>query len=360
MSQKNKYRSNSTFKNRSYAKGGEGSVFSNIKHMFSANSSANKQIADMNEIQTELKENLKNIDKSIDTFKRTYAKLTSKVSYIDTKIDNITKINEQCKKMHPSIVTSTENKGSESKGFFSNLFGSTTNAPTTEADDEHETPKDETPKDETPKDETPEYETPQYETPKDETPKDETPQYETPQYETPKDETPQYETPKDETPKDETPQDETPKDETPESFFKNEKSLGDFDLKSDLKTNPFSDVLYDVSNRNTFDNHVTNLFEPNTINIPAKPVTDNTFGLPDKQDNTFGSPQLPANPLHVNPLPVNPLPVIPPPPTNQFGTIDKPKSENLITPSDDLHLNTKGGIRKKNKKSTKKKRKSRR
>ena len=59
MSQKNKYRSNNTFKNRSYAKGGEGSVFSDIKHMFSANSSANKQISQMNELQTELKKKLK-------------------------------------------------------------------------------------------------------------------------------------------------------------------------------------------------------------------------------------------------------------------------------------------------------------
>ena len=126
MSQKNnKYRSNNTFKTRSYAKGGDGSVFSNIKDMFKANSSANKQISQMNELQTELKENLKNIDNSIDTFKKTYDKLVTKVSYINGKIDKITGINEQCKKIHPSIVTSTENKDTENKGFFKNLFGST-------------------------------------------------------------------------------------------------------------------------------------------------------------------------------------------------------------------------------------------
>ncbi len=137
MSQKNQYikKSNNTVKNRSNVKGGQGTVFSQLKDMFKANSSANKQIEEMTTLQTTLKENLKTIDDNIDTFKKNYDKLVSKVSYVDSRIKDITDVNEQCKKLHPSVVNPTvnndsvnndsENKKSESNGFFGSLFGST-------------------------------------------------------------------------------------------------------------------------------------------------------------------------------------------------------------------------------------------
>jgi chromosome segregation ATPase len=150
MSQKNQYikKSNNTSKNRSYVKGGQGTVFSQLKDMFKANSSANKQIEQMTTLQTTLKENLKTIDKDIKTFKDNYDKLVSKVSYVDSKIKDITDVNDQCKKLHPSVVTSTENKDTENKGFFGSLFGSKDESKETK--DESEEPKDES---EEPKDE---------------------------------------------------------------------------------------------------------------------------------------------------------------------------------------------------------------
>jgi hypothetical protein len=355
MSQKNQYikKSNNTSKNRSYVKGGQGTVFSQLNDMFKANSSANKQIEEMTTLQTTLKENLKTINKDIQTFKDNYDKLVGKVSYVDSKIKDITDVNDKCKKLHPSVVTPTENKDTENKGFFGSLFGSNTK---TEKPDESDDKKDES-----------------------DDKKDDS------------------------------------DDKKDDSDDKKDESEDDSDDKydSEYDKDPFSGVLNEIESHpensshkpltpgpsNIFDNpdsafsDILNTFssseKPATPETPAIPVTPSIPETP-AIPVTHETPAIPA--IHETPaIPVTPAipaihetpaipaihetPAIPaihetpatPSPPSIFANPPPPISPSIAIPSNPFDAqssenkenSTKGGIKKRNKKSTKKRRKSR-